>query len=205
MKVLGLSFALATLAVATPVPSSASASAPSSFRVGKVAYGGSGCPQGTLNVDISSDGRILPIHFGKEFAASVGPNSDPADSRKNCQLNFDLQFSPGYQYTVLSTDYTGFADLNSGVKGKVKSTYYFSGEQDQATAGFTLNGPFTGQYTKHDDVALAVWSPCGSSSLLNVNTEVALTPLTAKDTGLLTTDKASAKFTHSLYINWRQC
>jgi hypothetical protein len=203
MKYIILSTALAALSAASPVPDAVSA--PPSFKVGKVAYGGSGCPQGSIDVDISSDGRILPITFGKEFTATVGSGSDPAASRKNCQLNIPITFSPGFQYTVYSADYTGYADLDAGVKGSVQSNYYFSGEQKSASATLTINGPFTGRYQKHDDVALAVWSPCGSQGLLNVNTDVALTPLGAANSGLLTADKASAKFTHSVYIKWQQC
>jgi hypothetical protein len=67
-----------------------------------------------------------------------------------------------------------------------------------------IPGPFSGKYTKHDDVEVSVWSPCGSEAFLNVNAEVALTPLGA-GSGTLVATKESAKFTHSVYIKWRQC
>jgi hypothetical protein len=61
----------------------------------------------------------------------------PAEqSRKNCQINIGLQFSPGYQYSVYSADYQGWGDLDAGVKGLVKSNYYFSGQQDQVCTTF---------------------------------------------------------------------
>ena len=71
------------------------------------------------------------VGFGSDFTASVGPNVDADQSRKNCQLNIDLQFSPGYQYAVYSADYAGWGNLDSGVKGVVKANYYFSGQTDQ--------------------------------------------------------------------------
>ncbi|KAF2182512.1 hypothetical protein K469DRAFT_636395 [Zopfia rhizophila CBS 207.26] len=202
MKYILPSLALASLSLANPIPETAQ---PPSFKINKVIYGGSGCPQGSIDVDFTPDGRILPIYFGKDFTASVGPNIDPAQSRKNCQLNIDLMFSPGFQYTVYSADYAGYGDLDSGVKGTVKASYYFSGEQSGASSAMTIPGPFTGKYTKHDDVSMAVWSPCGSEAMLNVNAEVALTPLGSANSGTLVATKESARFTHSVYIKWRQC
>jgi hypothetical protein len=132
MRYLTTSFALASIAFASPIPDAGS-TAPSSFKIAKVAYGGSGCPQGSINVDFT-DSRVLPIYFGNDFTASVGPNGDPANSRKNCQINLDLQFSPGFQYTVLSADYSGYADIDAGVKGIVRANYYFSGQQNSVSA-----------------------------------------------------------------------
>jgi hypothetical protein len=69
--------------------------------------------------------------FNRDFTASVGSRSDATDSRKNCQINLKLTYDPGFSFSVYSADYAGWADLDSGVTGVVKSTYYFSGKQDQ--------------------------------------------------------------------------
>jgi hypothetical protein len=74
------------------------------------------------------------LDFGSDFTASVGTNVPADQSRKNCQLNIDLQFSPGYQYTVYSADYSGWGDIDSGAKGLFKATYYFSGQQNQVSS-----------------------------------------------------------------------
>ncbi|KAF2470966.1 uncharacterized protein BDR25DRAFT_261266 [Lindgomyces ingoldianus] len=203
MKYLLASAALAAVALATPVPD-AVATAPASFKIARVVYGGSGCPQGSINVDFT-DSRLLPIYFGKDFTATAGTGVDAVESRKNCQINLDLQFSPGFQYTVLSADYSGWADLDSGVKGVVRANYYFSGDVTSATTTMGISGPFTGRYTKHDDISVAVWSPCGSEAMLNVNADVSLTPLGGPGSGTLVALKESARFTQSLYIKWRQC
>ncbi|KAF2112184.1 hypothetical protein BDV96DRAFT_602631 [Lophiotrema nucula] len=197
------SLALVAAALASPLPDSV-ASVPSSYKISNIVSGGSGCPQGSIDVSYT-DSTILPIRFGKDFTASVGPGVAPDDSRKNCQLNIALQFSPGWQYSVYSADYSGWGNLDSGVKGRVKANYYFSGEQDQASTTLGITGPFSGTYTKHDDVALSVWSPCGSSAALNVNADVALTPLGSSASGTLVATKESARFTHQLYLKWRQC
>ncbi|KAF2017781.1 hypothetical protein BU24DRAFT_432390 [Aaosphaeria arxii CBS 175.79] len=203
MKYTLSSIVLAAVALASPVPE-AVAVAPGSFRINNVVSGGSGCPQGSIDIDWTNS-QILPIYFSKEFTASVGPYVQPDQSRKNCQINIDLRFSSGYQYAVYSADYAGWGDLDAGVKGLVKATYYFSGEQSQISTSSTIQGPFSGRYTKHDEIPLSVWSPCGNQALLNVNAEVALTPLGGSASGTLAATKESSRFTHSLYIKWRQC
>lgn len=89
--------------------------------------------------------------------------------------------------------------------GIVKSTYYFSGETDQTSAALTLQGPYYGRYTKSDDLALAVWSPCGGKAGLNINSAVSLTPFTGNANGILTSNKESGRFSNNVYVRWRQC
>ncbi|CAI6339345.1 unnamed protein product [Periconia digitata] len=195
--------ALAGAALASPVPDSVAA-APPAFKIDGVTYGGSGCPQGSINVEYTSQG-ILPIYFNKQFTASVGSGVAPEEARKFCQLNLSLNYSPGWSYAVYSADYTGYASVDDGVKGTIKSTYYFSGETAESSSSLQINGPFTGKYVKNDDVAVSVWSPCSGSSLFNVRAEVALTPLGTYASGTIATVKETGKFTNSLYIKWKQC
>ncbi|KAL5120416.1 hypothetical protein ACEQ8H_001706 [Pleosporales sp. CAS-2024a] len=122
--------ALAAAVVATPLPA-ASPVAPTSFKIANIVSGGSGCPQGSIDIEWS-DNKVLPIYFNRAFTASVGPAStDPASARKNCQLNLALQYDSGFSFSVYSADYTGWADLDASITGSVKVTYYFSGETEQ--------------------------------------------------------------------------
>lgn len=56
-------------------------------------------------------------------------------------------------------------------------------------------GPMNGNYLKHDDVdsASTVWSPCGEQGLLNIKSEVRITPFSATGLNLLTVDSFDAK------------
>lgn len=207
MKLTALGPLLPALVFAFPAPyadsqplSRSTADDPSGIHINKVIYGGTGCPQGSLNISLSDDGKVLPLVFGNSYSASIGPDVDVAQNRKNCQLNIDLQFSAGFQYTVYSADYYGYANLDSGVTGAIRAAYYFSGQTAEIIDEADLTGPFTGYYSKHDTEAIATWSPCGSEGLLNVNSEVALTTSSGAARGLLTTDRVDAKFVHQLYI-----
>lgn len=57
--------AIAALSSASPV-SQARDDAPSGFKITNVVYGGSGCPQGSIDVDWT-DSRVLPIRKSFEY------------------------------------------------------------------------------------------------------------------------------------------
>jgi hypothetical protein len=69
----------------------------------------------------------------------------------------------------------------------------------------SIDGPYNGKYTKKDDVTISLWSPCNGQAALNVNAEVALTPLGSSASGTIAAVKETGKFTNQLYLKWRQC
>ncbi|KAH7391112.1 hypothetical protein DE146DRAFT_155845 [Phaeosphaeria sp. MPI-PUGE-AT-0046c] len=201
MKYTLTTLALAVATFASPAPSVA----PSSFKIANVVSGGSGCPQGSIDIDWT-DQKVLPISFDRQFTAKVGSSASVEESRKNCQINLKLQYEPGFSFSVYQADYTGWADLDNGVKGTVKATYYVSGQQEQCSAALTLNGPFHGKYYKQDNVDLAVWSPCGAGeALFNINSEVALTPISTGLNGVLASTRESGRLTNNIFLAWKKC
>ncbi|KZM19044.1 hypothetical protein ST47_g9795 [Ascochyta rabiei] len=222
LPVLGLT------ALASALPQTTSP--PPSFKITNVISGGTGCPRGSIDVNWT-DHKILPIYFGQEFTAAVGPKANITDSRKFCQLNLQLEYTPGYSFAVYSAEYTGFAALDAGVTGTVKSTYYFSGlaeqyllaaapprryrsthtpirtaaDRAQTSSAQTLSGPTRALFNKQDDVAVAVWSPCSGDALFNVDASVALTPFAGPASGVLGIARESGRLSSSLYVQWKKC
>ncbi|KAJ4338492.1 hypothetical protein N0V95_008029 [Ascochyta clinopodiicola] len=196
LPVLGLT------ALASALPQTASP--PPSFKITNVISGGTGCPRGSIDVNWT-DNKILPIYFGQEFTAAVGPKANITDSRKFCQLNLQLEYTPGYSFAIYSAEYTGFASLDAGVTGTVKSTYYFSGAAEQTSSTQTLTGPTRALFKKQDDVAVAVWSPCSGDALFNIDASVALTPFAGPATGVLGIARESGRLSSSLYVQWKKC
>jgi hypothetical protein len=96
----------------------------------QVTYGGTGCPQGSVGSIISEDGTTMTLIFDS-YVASMGSGISITESRKNCQLNIDLLYPAGFQYSVFSADYRGYVALDKGVTGTQKSIYYFSGQTAQ--------------------------------------------------------------------------
>ncbi|KAF2458412.1 hypothetical protein BDY21DRAFT_385436 [Lineolata rhizophorae] len=179
---------------------------PSTVQIMDVAYGGSGCPQGTVGTAISEDRTTMTLIFD-EYVASLSPQTPVTENRKNCQINVELQYPGGFQYSVFSADYRGYAAVDQGVTGTIRSTYYFSGQTAQCSTEAVFEGPMDGDYLKHDeaDNASIVWSPCGESGMLNINSQVRLTTSDRSKSGLLTTDSLDAKFTQEIYVQWREC
>jgi len=201
--------ALAPLAAALPgLPTVEVGDAPpvGSVKIRGVSYGGTGCPQGTMSSQISADRSVVTLIFDS-YIASIGPGISVTEQRKNCQLNVDLEYPGGFQYSILSADYRGYSSIQKGVTGTLKSTYYFSGQTAQTSTEYSFVGPVTGDYLKHDeaDSTSIVWSPCGAAGMLNINSQVRLTSSNSSATGLLTTDSTDLKFTQVVYVQWQKC
>ncbi|KAF2196252.1 hypothetical protein GQ43DRAFT_267954 [Delitschia confertaspora ATCC 74209] len=179
---------------------------PTKVQIKGISYGGTGCPQGTMGYQISQDRTTVTLIFDS-YIASIGPNIVVTEQRKNCQLNVDITYPGGFQYSVLSADYRGYASLQKGVSGTLKSTYYFSGESTQTSTTYDFKGPVAGDYLKHDeaDSTSVIWSPCGAEGMLNINSQVRLSSTNATATGLLTTDSTDLKFTQVVYVQWQKC
>lgn len=112
----------------------------------------------------------------------------------------------------MEASYHGFARLDPGVDGNFFSTYYFSqNASNTASSKATINGPdfVKGQiYTKLDVVenSSVVWSPCGTTGILNINNRIALTaPAGSTAAGELSDDDATVKFTQKVAFKWRKC
>lgn len=64
-----------------------------------------------------------------------------------------------------------------------------------------------GNYESVDNVELTstVWSPCGSSAALNINSQVRLSTSSATATGQITDDSIDGKITFVVGVKWQAC
>jgi Domain of unknown function (DUF4360) len=178
-----------------------------------ITYAGSGCKAGSVAITPTSDWQTVTLAFDS-YVASIGPNEKLTDRRKNCNININLYYPPGYSYTLYKTDYFGRAELEAKVTARQSSTYWFAGFVSQkATLKTNFDGPYSDTYSLSDTLGndVRVWSPCGASTTLNIDTELLLN--NDKDTtksGFITTDvidhSVKTKKTKHLYgIKWKKC
>jgi len=201
-SILGLTLALvASPAIAAPAGADPD---PGTVRIEGIKYGGSGCPGGSAEAVISGDQTTMTMIFDK-YIASIGPGVDLVDSRKNCQLNIDVRYPAGFQYSIFTADYRGFVALDAGVTGTQKSTYYFSGQTQQFSTQTTFKGPISKDYLEQDKADVVTWSPCGKEGMVNINSQVRLESTNPKAKGLLTSDSIDVKFKQILHFQWRRC
>jgi len=207
-----IAYLLPLLAAANPLRSrDASGPDPNQISILESSYSGNGCPQGSVSTNTSPDKTVITYGFD-QFQTYIGPNTKPSDHSKNCQLHLNLKYPGGFQYAVVDATYHGFARLDAGVTGTFLTTYFFSQDATKtSTTRMVADGGGAiakGQvYTKSDTVetTATVWSPCGTTGILNINNRILLTSSNSSAAGELSNDDATVAFTQQLHVSWRPC
>lgn len=178
---------------------------PNEVHIQSIAYAGSGCPAGTVSESVAPDAKAFTLLFDS-YVAEGGPGILLKESRKNCQIAVDLRFPQGWSYTIFDVDYRGYVRIDRGASGLQKSSYYFQGQSLGASLQSTFVGPVDKDYHFRDTLGLdaLVWSPCGMSRALNINTQVRVTTR-ASQRALMTIDSIDGQLTHVYGIKWRRC
>ncbi|KAK2760383.1 hypothetical protein FQN54_002453 [Arachnomyces sp. PD_36] len=179
---------------------------PDEVQIVGLTYGGTGCPSSTVSSILSDDRTIMTLIFD-EYVASIGPDVEMTENRKNCQLNINLRYPSGFQYSIFSADYRGYAYLEEGVTGTQKSTYYFSGQLDQTSTATNWTGPYDDDFLLHDEAASTstVWSPCGENGALNINSQLRLTTTDPEASGQMANDSLDTSFRQVVHVKWQEC
>jgi hypothetical protein len=126
---------VASLGLATPTPQAPAGPNPNDVFIKSFTYAGSGCPAGSVANATDASKQVLTLLYDN-YVASIGPGTAVTDRRKNCQLNLDIHYPQGWQFSLFSADYRGFEDLDKGVTGQQVSTYYFSGQTQQVLSPY---------------------------------------------------------------------
>ena len=75
-----------------------------------------------------SDQTVLK-GFGFQIYILTVQSNQPTDARKYCQINLNLKYPQGFQFSVLSTTFRGYTALDAGVNATLSALYYFSGRK----------------------------------------------------------------------------
>ncbi|MFI0373778.1 DUF4360 domain-containing protein [Actinomadura sp. 1N219] len=168
---------------------------------------GSGCPIGTAAIALNETNDAFTVTYS-EYIAQAGGSSKPTDGRKNCQINMRVHVPQGFTYAVSSTDYRGYASLQTGANASQLASYYFQG--DSRTREFThdLAGPYKKNWQTTDvvDVSQLVWSPCGEQRNFNVNTELrAEVGTDASKVSFIAMDSTDGSIKTTYHYSWKRC
>lgn len=178
---------------------------PNQVRVNGIAYAGSGCPAGSVANLLAPDAKAFTLLFDS-YVAEAGPGILLSAGRKNCQIAVDLRFPQGFSYSLFKVDYRGYAHIDRGATGIQQTRYYFQGSSSNAVMRSTYVGPRDENYQISDTLGISavVWSPCGSSRALNMNTEVRVSASNGSR-ALMTVDSIDGELKHIYGIRWRRC
>lgn len=189
------------------ITSTAEAEVPQYVRIRSFSYNGSGCPIGSVAENVAPDYTAFTLLFSS-YTAEVGPGIPFALKRKNCQINIDLDFPSGWSYSVFKVDYRGYISAQPGVLGTHQALYYFQGSGQTARLRTNIPGPVDRNYQVSDrfDLQTSVWSPCGATRALNLNSEVRLeNTRNPYGAGLMTLDSVDGSVAMVYGMQWRRC
>jgi hypothetical protein len=140
-------------------------------------YGGNGCPQDTVAQSISNDRESFTLIFDSNVA-TVGPNVDPHEARKSCQMNFNLHVPDGAPNTVFRLRYLGTMQLPQGATAH-RGANYFVGGLLVKTAGDDFSGPSSADWQAKDATPLHLNSlelqVCNAALPVNVQATLQVT------------------------------
>lgn len=179
--------------------------------VKSLTYGGTGCPPDTVRGGYTSLGMNTLSLIFDNYVASIGPGIKISESRKNCLLQVNLKYPPGWILALYSTTYRGFLQLDPRVEATQRSDYWFpthSGSAGFYTTWTAGNKGYSEDYSFTDTIKdnKYVWSRCGSEATLNINTQIRLNnSKNPKGSGLITTDAIDHKVVHDYVAVWRRC
>ncbi|GAA4233317.1 DUF4360 domain-containing protein [Actinomadura meridiana] len=212
----GIAISGAAAALATTVVSVTPAAAsveylqrgPDGVTIEVATVNGSGCPIGSTAIALSPDNDAFTITYSK-YLAQVGGNSQPTDDRKNCQINLRVHVPQGFTYAVSSTDYRGFASLQTGVTGTLAASYYFQGYPGTRHYSYDWPGPLRKNWQQSDLVPVQqlVFKECGEERLFNVNTELRLDPGESDPAKVsyMSMDSTDGSIKTTYHYTWKTC
>jgi hypothetical protein len=175
------------------------------IRLGAPAYGGNGCPAGTASVTLSPDQKAVSILFDQYMVEAGGMSGKRLD-RKSCNLAIPVHVPNGYSVSVFQVDYRGFAALPVGGRGQFNVEYFFAGASGPRQVK-NFWGPTSRSYELTDRLMAEalVWSPCGASTNLRVNTSMLVQTNSRNEDALATVDSADVTAGLVYHIQMRRC
>jgi len=175
---------------------------PNEVTIQNIAYSGSGCPAGSVAQSLSPDAKAFTLLFDS-YIVEAGPGSSH-HSRKNCRIAVSMRFPAGWSFTVFSADFRGYARLDPGARGELRTNYFFDGHGPALKS--KMAGPFDDDYQVRDTLIgdVHAWSPCKRLRPLTLDT-VMSAQASGKQKALLTIDSVDGEIAHTYRIRWRKC
>jgi hypothetical protein len=147
--------------------------APDYFEITDIQLNGDGCPAGSVDKNVAEDRLSFSLMF-RNYIAEAGPDFNPSDGRRSCQVTVNLKVPTGWRFAVAGFDYAGYMKLDAGIAAEHKTSYYFQANDKQGEFTNTKNGPDQNPFRFQQQVKLhdKIWSPCDTKRALNIKTTI---------------------------------
>lgn len=175
------------------------------IKLGGAAYGGTGCPGGSASVTLSPDSTALSILFDT-YVAEAGGNTGKTIDRKSCNISIPVFVPQGFSVAVFKVDYRGYTAVPAAGQAKFDAEYFWAGARGPKMSRI-LTGPYNDNYTLTDELntTSTVWTPCGASVNLRVNTSMMAQTNARREQTLATVDSADVSSGLIYHLQWRRC
>ena len=180
---------------------------PDNVKIESLIYAGTGCPAGTVAESLADDNQAFTLIFD-DFVAEVGPFVSRRESRKFCQMNLALSYTPGWSFAVIELDTRGYVGLDKKVKATEKTSFYFQGSETMGSFEENFTGYIDDDYDVYNSIPFdaAIWSPCDSNRSLNIKTSIRLNNRKNKSgSGIITADSIDGQMAMVYGISWKRC
>jgi len=145
--------------------------------INSIQTAGSGCPGGNgVSTAIGPD-NVITVFGATNFRAVLG--GDVSQRSKSCEAMISVTVPPGQQFTVLQSDFPGWARLDDGATASLIASFYFQSNAAESFRvrrefkgpEFAAGAPFTLAGT---DIRSELWSACGQQDVVIVNDRIAM-------------------------------
>ena len=198
----------------------------SQVEIRGVTASGTGCPEGTVSTTMAPDNSAFTLMFD-QYEASAGSANLKAD-KKVCDIRVEVAVPQGWQFSLHSADYRGFAAVDAGAIAVHQVVYEFDdmvyastpiprrggGPVNRIRPSFSVKefrGPFTEEYFLHSELppSKMAWSACDnrSSKVLKINTGLLARVLTstAGPKVQISLDTVDGALNQEFGMRWRKC
>lgn len=176
------------------------------LRLGEPGYGGTGCPAGSASVTLSPDEKALSLLFDS-YVAEAGNTTGRTVDRKSCNITIPVSVPQGFSVAVFRVDYRGYNFLpGNGARSRFDVEYFWAGSRGPRMSR-TFMGPMNDNYTLTDNLVAQtlVWTPCGASVNLRINSSMMAQSNSRMDQTIATVDSADVSSGLVYHLQWRRC
>ena len=193
-----------TILLLLALVASSAAFAQPGITLGEPAYGGTGCPSGTVSTALSPDATSLSILYDQYFADAGGTTGRSFD-RKSCNVAIPVTVPQGLSVSIIAVDYRGFNMLPIGARSTFIVEYFFAGTRGPVF-NRSFNGPLSSDYLIRNELVASalVWSACSADVILRTNSSLRLTTQANRE-ALATVDTEDVQAALVYLLQWRQC
>lgn len=175
------------------------------LQLGEPAYGGTGCPAGTASVSVSPSNDAVSILFD-QYVAEAGRTTARRIDRKSCNITIPVFVPSGYSVAIFQVDYRGYNAIPAGGQSRFDAEYFWAGSRGPRISRI-FNGPTNDIFSVRDDLVATtlVWSPCGASVNLRINSSMMAQANSRMDQTLAMVDSADISSGLVYHLQWRRC